>query len=104
MDFSFNIKNNGVSISFIPIAFNSLENLFSNMPIKKLENINIGLFIKNEEYIDNNNYLTYFPKVKYISDITDYFSTLTDEQYNIYKLDIIFENLSILYDDDSYLT
>lgn len=104
MNLNFNIINQEVFLSFIPLEFNSVEILLKDNPIKKIENINIGLFTKDEEYIDVDNYKLYFPSIKYMSDISDFFYSMTDEQYNIYKLDIVFENFTMLYDDDSLFT
>ena len=104
LELDFRIKDNKVYLSFIPINFLELEELIGDVKIKKINRINIGLFEGDKcEYMDITNYKKYFNKTDTIKDIVHYFKDKKDEEFSIYKLDIISDKLSVFYDDDALL-
>lgn len=104
MELNFKIEEDMASLIFMPFGFFDLKKLFVNLKINKVLRVNMSIFDNAETiYIDMDNYQNYFPNPIYLNDIIDKLNTINEDDMAIYKLEIDFGKIKLLYDDDSLI-
>ena len=92
-----------------PIDFELLEPILANLNFSRINNLSIGIFdnegiVENDEYYDMSN----INKISSFEDFTlfplfDFLHKHKSQQIIIYKLEIQYNDYTVLYDDDALL-
>lgn len=92
-----------------PIDFELLEPILANLNFSSINNLSIGIFdnegiIENDEYYDMSN----ITKISSFEDFTllplfEFLHKRESQQIIIYKLEIQYNDFTVLYDDDALL-